>query len=86
VAGVGPFPATVDAVEAASGGLAVTLTVRNEGAAGQTTCRVSREDAAGGGAVVLAPRLEAGEQRTFQRTVTELGTTVRPLVVSCRTP
>ena len=86
VAGVGPFPASVDAVAAASGGLAVTLTVRNEGAAGQTTCRVSREDGAGAGAVVLTPRLEAGEQQTFERTITELGTTVRPLAVDCRTP
>jgi hypothetical protein len=65
----------------------VTLTVRNDGAAaGQTTCQVSADDTSGRSAVVLTPRLEARETRTFQSTITELGTTVRPLVVVCRTP
>ncbi|MFP5342629.1 MAG: hypothetical protein ACLGIJ_06875 [Candidatus Limnocylindria bacterium] len=88
VAGVGPFSASVDEVIATADGLTVTLTVQNEGdGAAQTTCRVG--DPAGAGnraAFVLTPRLEAGERRTFQRTVTELGSTVRPLVVDCRTP
>jgi hypothetical protein len=87
VAGVGPFVASVDAVDAVTEGLAVTLTVRNDGvAAGQTTCQVSGDDTSGRSAVVLTPRLEARESRTFQATITELGTTVRPLVVVCRTP
>ena len=87
VAGVGPFEGSIDIVEPAVGGLAVTLTVRNAGeAAGQTTCQVAGEGRSGGAEVVLTPRLESGEQRTFQRTLTQLGTTVRPLVVDCRTP
>jgi hypothetical protein len=87
VAGVGPFDATVDAVAPADGGLALTVTVRNDGqAAAQTTCQVRSDDATGRTAIVLSPRLDPGESRTFQRTVTELGTTVRPLAISCRTP
>jgi hypothetical protein len=87
VAGVGPFVGSVDAVDAVGEGLAVTLTVRNDGAAaGQTTCQVSADDTSGRSAVVLTPRLEARETRTFQSTITELGTTVQPLVVACRTP
>lgn len=87
VAGVGPFNATVDAVAPAAGGLAITVTVRNDGqAAAQTTCQVRGEDASGRSAIVLSPRLEPGESRTFQRTITELGTTVRPLTIACRTP
>lgn len=87
VAGVGPFQSGVDAVGATTGGLAVTVTVRNDGAAaGQTTCQVTRDDGAGGSAIVLTPRLDPGESQTFQRTITELGTTVRPLAISCRTP
>lgn len=87
VAGVGPFVATVDDVAAASAGLAVTLTVTNEGAAaGQTTCQLTQADGGNGAALLLTPRLEPGERVTFQRTVSELGASVRPLVVSCRTP
>lgn len=87
VAGVGPFVGSVDAVDTVAGGLAVTVTVRNDGvAAGQTTCQVSGDDTSGRSAIVLTPRLEPGERRTFQDTVTALGTTVRPLVITCRTP
>ncbi len=86
-AGIGPFEGTVDGVEPAAGGLAVTMTVRNDGeAAGQTTCQIAGEGRSGGAEVVLIPRLEPGESRTFQRTVTQLGTTVRLLVIDCRTP
>ena len=88
VAGVGPFSATVDDVAPAGDGLVVTVTVQNDGeAAAQTTCRVG--DPAGSGsraAFILTPRLEPGERQTIERTVSELGTTVRPLVVDCRTP
>lgn len=86
-AGVGPFDSSIDGVESAAGGLAVTITVRNAGeAAGQTTCQVAGEGRSGGAEVLLAPRLDPGEERTFQRTLTKLGTTVRPLVIECRTP
>jgi hypothetical protein len=92
VAGVGPFAARVDAVAPASGGLAVTLTVTNEGdATGQTTCRIApiRDRSTAGGSFVLTPRLAPGETRSFTTTVTELGPEAREaadLVVTCRTP
>jgi hypothetical protein len=87
IAGVGPFPATLDAVEPVPEGLIVTMTVRNEGtAAGQTTCQVAVDDRSGRQSVVLTPRLDAGEAQTFQRTITDLGSTSRPLRIQCRTP
>jgi hypothetical protein len=87
IAGVGPFEATLDAVEPVPEGLVVTMTVRNEGtAAGQTTCQVEVADRSGRQSVVLTPRLDAGEAQTFQRTITDLGSTSRPLRIQCRTP
>ena len=93
-AGVGPFPATVDAVEPAVAGvgvmgLAVTLTVTNEGdATGQTTCRLTDPTDRGisTSALVLSPRIDAGETVTFTSTVTEFGSTPLVLQVECRTP
>lgn len=89
IAGVGPFGATVDAVNQSGAGLTVTLTVTNDGSsAGQTTCRVGAagDRGSGAGAIVLTPRLEAGETRTFTAVVPELGPAVRDLKVACRTP
>jgi hypothetical protein len=89
VNGLGPFPATLDAVVPAGAGLEVTLTVTNEGtAAGTTTCRVSDAADRGGGrsAFVLSPQLGPSETRTFQAVVTEFGGEVRELVVECRQP
>jgi hypothetical protein len=88
IAGIGPFPASVDKVEATSGGLAITLTVTNQGSAGQTTCRVgiAGDQGVGTAAFITTPRLEAGETRTFTRVVSAIGSEPRDLVVSCRTP
>jgi hypothetical protein len=88
IAGIGPFPASIDRVEAANGGLAITLTVTNQGAAGQTTCRVglAGDQGVGPAAFVTTPRLEARETRTFTRVVAAFGSEPRDLVVSCRTP
>lgn len=89
VAGIGPFPATVDGVTPAGEGLAVTMTVTNEGeSAGHTSCRVSRAGDRGTGraAFVSSPRLGAGETRTFSTVVTELGSEPGELVITCRTP
>jgi len=88
VAGVGPFPATLDRVDAASGGLAITLTVTNDGAAGQTTCRVgiAGDTGVGTAAFITTPRLGSHETRTFTAFVTSLGAQPRDLSVSCRTP
>ena len=88
IAGIGPFPASIDRVETATGGLAVTLTVTNQGSAGQTTCRVglAGDQGVGTAAFVTTPRLEARETRTFTRVVSGFGSEPRELVVSCRTP
>lgn len=88
-AGAGPFPASVDAVVPAGEGLSVTLTVMNEGSAtGQTTCRLTDPTDRGisTSAILLSPRIEAGERATFTGTVTEFGSVALPLQVECRTP
>lgn len=89
IAGIGPFGATVDAVNTSGDGLTVTLTVTNSGSSGgQTTCRLSAagDRGSGSGAFVLTPRLEGGETRTFTAVVAELGPAARDLDVACRTP
>lgn len=89
IAGIGPFPASVDAVDAAGAGLAVTLTVTNEGgAAGRTTCRLNRTGDRGTGeaAFVTTPELGPGETRTFSAAVDDFGADPVELDVSCRTP
>ncbi len=88
VTGVGPFAASASAV-AEPNGLAVTLTVTNEGTStGQTSCRVTdpTDRTGASGAIVLSPRIEPGETRTFTAHVTELGTTAVPLKVDCKGP
>ena len=89
IAGSGPYPASISAAKPTADGLAVTVTVTNEGStAGQTTCRIV--DAADRGmsrsAFVLSPRVEPGQTREFTAVVTELGSESRALAVTCRTP
>lgn len=87
--GGGPYPATVDDVTASGSGLAVTLTVVNEGSAeGQTTCRLQdpAQRAGGQDAFVVSPRIAPGASVTFSATVDAFGSTPRPLSVDCRTP
>jgi hypothetical protein len=89
IAGSGPFPASLSAVTPTADGLAVTVTVSNDGTdAGQTTCRIT--DAADRGlsrsAFVLSPRIEAGQTVSFPAVVTEFGSEPRELAVTCRTP
>ncbi len=89
VSGLGPFPASVDAVMPSGGGLAVTLTVTNEGnGTGQTTCRVAPagDRSTAGGAFVLSPQLGPGETKTFTSEVTTFGVDPIDLIVTCRTP
>jgi hypothetical protein len=88
LAGVGPFEGSVVAVEPAPGGLAVTLSVTNEGSrAGATTCRIYDPSIPGIGpesAQVLSPRIEPGATVTFTKTIGELGSVPRPLAAACR--
>jgi hypothetical protein len=89
IAGGGPYPATIGAIEPAGTGLAVAVTVTNEGSAtGQTTCRLDDPGQLAGGtaAFVLSPRIEPGQTLTFTSTVTEFGATPLALRVECRTP
>jgi hypothetical protein len=88
VSGIGPFPAQVSAVRAADDGLAVELTVTNEGTSlGSTTCRITDPALRGGqAAIIQSPRIDPGETLTFETTVTGLGTSERPLAVECSDP
>jgi hypothetical protein len=89
LAGIGPFPATVDAVAAEGQGLTVTVTVTNDGdAAGRTTCRIGRvaDRGTGAAAFVTSPELGPDETRTFSAVVTELGPVPTELDIACRTP
>jgi hypothetical protein len=89
IAGLGPFPAEVGSVETSGEGLAVSVTVTNQGtSAGQTTCRVvdSADRGISVSAFILSPPIQPGETLTFTSVVTEFGTEPRPLAVSCRTP
>jgi cellulase/cellobiase CelA1 len=89
IAGSGPFPASISSVAPTANGLAVTVTVTNEGSsAGQTTCRIV--DVADRGlsrsAFVLSPRIDPGQTLGFSAVVTEFGPGARDLAVTCRTP
>jgi hypothetical protein len=89
VAGIGPFEARVAQAVADGNGLAVTLSVTNRGTSdGQTTCRVTdpADRTGSAGAFVLSPSIAAGQTVTFTPRITELGATVRPLVVECSSP
>lgn len=89
LAGTGPFTGLVGSVEATAAGLAVTITVTNEGSTNAaTTCLVSRPGADLGAPkqVVQTPLVHAGEAVTFTAEVTKLGTTVIPLQAECQSP
>ena len=87
LAGIGPFTSTVANVVAVQGGLQVTIAITNTGsAAGRTTCRVTDPAIRGLGpeaAYVSSPTVGGGATATFDLVVTTLGTTPKPLAVSC---
>ena len=88
VSGVGPFTGTVASVQPAPGGLAVTLSVHNDGTKeGTTRCRVFDPQSPGIGdrpAVLESPRVAAGSSASFTEVVTVFGPDVRALDVECR--
>jgi ribosomal protein L40E len=89
LAGVGPFEGTVAGAVPDADGLAVTLSVTNQGnSAGQTTCRVTDPaDRTGNvGGFMLSPQIEPGKTLEFTQRLTALGTIVRPLVAECSSP
>jgi hypothetical protein len=89
LSGVGPFQGQVANVTASGTGLAVALTVRNEGSKeGSTTCRITEASRGGTGpaAVLLTPHVAPGQALTFSTTVEQFGSTVVPLAVECKSP
>lgn len=87
LSGIGPFTATVAGVVAAPPGLAITLTVTNEGRSeGSTTCRVYDPGSGGIGpdtAYLLSPVVPARQTVSFSKETAVLGPAVRPLAVQC---
>jgi hypothetical protein len=84
--GTGPFAGQVTNVAAASGGLAVTLSVANEGSNGTaTTCRIRQSGSTSSvnAEAVQTPRIAGGETLTFTRVVTRFGTEPIALAVEC---
>ena len=89
IAGIGPFPASVVGVTPTADGLAVTITVTNEGTdAGQTTCRIV--DVADRGVsrqrVRAQPADRGRRDRQLRRRWSPSSGRPRELAVTCRTP
>ena len=88
--GVGPFQGTIAGVVSAPPGLAVTVSVTNEGtSAGTTTCRIYDPTIQGIGpesTYADSPQVEPGKTVSFSKQISSLGSVVRPLAVSCSSP
>lgn len=89
LAGTGPFVGTIRGVSAAAQGLAVTLSVTNEGSkATATTCAIAETPARVGAAtqVVQTPLIQPGATVEFTAVVTKLGSTPIALAADCSSP
>jgi hypothetical protein len=89
LAGTGPFAGQVGDIQSTASGLAVTITITNEGSTdASTTCLVSQPGAQLGSPkqVVQTPLVRAGQSVTFTADVTKLGSTVIPLTAECQSP
>jgi hypothetical protein len=88
--GIGPFNGHVAGVVSSPPGLSVTVVVANDGTrAGTASCRLYDPDSSGIGpesTSVQSPRIDAGASSTFSALITTLGTTVRPVAVTCTGP
>ena len=88
--GIGPFQGVVADVISAPPGLAVTVSVTNEGSTtGSTTCRIYDPTIQGIGpesTYAESPQVPAGQTVSFSKQISTLGTVVRPLAVSCSNP
>jgi hypothetical protein len=85
-AGVGPFAGQLGQVTPAAEGLAVTLTVRNEGSsASATTCTVlpAKPRIGETAQLVQTPLVPAGESIQFTTVVTKFGSAPIELVADC---
>lgn len=89
ISGAGPFTGYVANVAPYADGLAVTLTVKNEGTkAGAITCWVAQTPARVGapGQSVQSPLVQPGQSVTFTEQVSKLGNAPIPLSADCSTP
>lgn len=88
LSGIGPFQATIANVTTTGDGLAITLSVTNEGSkTGSTTCRIGRAGAATGAVqVIQSPVIDAGVTTTFETSTERFGSTPLALTVTCDTP
>jgi hypothetical protein len=88
IAGTGPFTGQVTAVDAAEGGLVVTLVVANGGTTGAaTSCRLAETPPRAGGPIqaVQSPLVKPGASVTFTTVVSKFGTTPIALAADCAT-
>ena len=86
LAGTGPFAGQVTGVEAAGGGLLITLSVANEGAnASATTCTIREVTKRLGSSAesVQLPRIGPGETVSVTALVTRFGTVPVALSAAC---
>jgi hypothetical protein len=86
-AGTGPFIGQLGTVAAASEGLSVTMTVRNDGSnASATTCAIAPVAPRIGetAQVVQTPLVPAGQSIEFTTVVTKFGSAPIDLVVDCQ--
>jgi hypothetical protein len=89
LAGTGPFVGQVGSVAQAAGGLAVTLSVTNQGSkATATTCAIAETPARAGAPiqVVQTPLIQPGATVVFLAIVTKLGFAPLPLAADCSSP
>jgi hypothetical protein len=86
-AGIGPFTARIANVQTAADGLRLTIDLTNKGTTTSAiSCTVGDPAIRGIGpetAVVQSPNVPAGQELTFEATVTSLGTDPRPLTIAC---
>jgi hypothetical protein len=89
LSGVGPFDGRIASLAPTADGLALTVTVRNEGTtAGTTSCRVTdpANEGVGAAAFVISPLVRPGQEVTFAAAITQFGTEPKPLTLVCQSP
>lgn len=89
IGGIGPFTGEVRGVVAATGGLEVTIAVRNAGStASSTTCRVVEASRPVGGPAQLlqTPNIGPGQTLEFSAPVSAFGAELQDLAVDCQSP
>ncbi len=86
--GIGPFQARVAGVQPSATGLSITISITNSGSrGGASTCRVDDPaSATSDAAIFLSPQIQPGSTETFTRDTDALGSSVRPLEVTCGAP